>query len=160
MSRLLVLLRHGKSDWDVPASDRDRPLTGRGRRQAGEAGAWLAGAGLTYDLAVVSPARRAADTWARAAAGGGLDVRTRVEESAYTFDGDDLLAIVRALTGSGATILVGHNPALEELVRDLTGDDVDMPTACLAVIRLADWGSAGDGRGELLAHGRPPGSID
>ena len=29
-------------------------------------------------------------------------------------DGDDLLPIVRALTGSGATILVGHNPALEQ----------------------------------------------
>ena len=31
MARTLMLLRHGKSDWSKPVSDRDRPLAKRGR---------------------------------------------------------------------------------------------------------------------------------
>lgn len=156
MSVLLVLLRHAKSDWSTDAADIDRPLAPRGRRQAPEAGAWLAGSGIALDLAVVSPARRARETWDLAGPG---TVPVRVEEAAYTFDADDLLGVVRNLTADRVA-LVGHNPALEDLVEALTGESVRMPTSSLAVIELPDWGSAGrgwgGGGGLLRAHGRPP----
>jgi phosphohistidine phosphatase len=163
MTRTLVVLRHAKSDWSAPVADRERPLAERGRRQAPQAGAWLGawleGAGLVLDRALVSPARRTRETWERAAAAAGpavADGPVSLEEDAYTFDGEDLLALVRVLDAS-TVALVGHNPAVEELVALLTGDRVAMPTSCLAVVALDDWAAAGDGRALLLAHGRPPG---
>ena len=59
MAHTLVVIRHAKSDWDVDAADRDRPLAKRGRRQAPYAGRWIAEQGIVLDLAVVSPAARA-----------------------------------------------------------------------------------------------------
>lgn len=148
----LVLMRHGKSDWSVNATDQDRPLTARGRRQAAEAGRWIAD-NATPDLAVVSPATRAARAWELAAAELPEQPPVRVEEDAYTFDGLDLLGVVRSLKKKHRTVvLVGHNPACEELVELLTGEKPEMKTSALAVVQLPDWRSPG----QLVAHGRPP----
>ena len=40
--RTLILLRHAKSDWSGDQADLARPLAKRGRRQAPDAGRWLA----------------------------------------------------------------------------------------------------------------------
>ena len=157
--RTLILMRHGKSDWSVPVSDRRRPLTDRGRRQAAEAGRWLARHAGPIDLAVVSPAVRAADAWDLAAAELPDAPPVRVEERAYTFDGSDLLELLRSfgqapeLGTRGTVVLVGHNPACEELLELLTGTAPEMKTSALAVLELEDW----QGRGRVVAHGRPPG---
>ena len=149
--RTLVLMRHGKSDWSVDSSDRDRPLNDRGRRQAAEAGRWLEANGGEIDLALVSPATRAACAWDIAAAELSAPPPVRVEEAAYTFDGLALLALVRALDSEERVVLVGHNPACEELVELLTGEGAVMKTSALAVLELPDWRCAG----RLVAHGRP-----
>lgn len=144
--RMLVVVRHGKSDWSGDHADRDRPLAPRGRRQAAEAGRWLAAHGPRLDLAVVSPAARATQTWELVTAELTDPPPVRVEEAAYCFGGDALLPLVHDVEGSVA--LVGHNPAVEELVELLTGEVRRMPTSCLAVVDL-------DHR-RLLHHGRPP----
>lgn len=160
--RTLIVMRHGKSDWSVPVDDRHRPLKKRGRRQAAEAGRWLAANTPTIDLAVVSPAVRAADAWRLAAAELPDTVPERVEERAYTFAGADLLEIVRGLASApeardaNTVVLVGHSPACDELVAHLTGEPVTMKTSGLAVVVMQQWG----GPAELTAHGRPPGSED
>lgn len=156
-SRTLILMRHGKSDWSVAVPDRDRPLNGRGRRQAAETGRWLGtvwipGHGGRIDLAVVSPATRAWDAWELAAAELDDPPPVRVEEAAYTFDGADLLAVVRGLGEERCVVLVGHNPALEELIAALTGEHVEIKTSALAVVDLDDWHAPG----RLVMHGRPP----
>lgn len=149
----LVVLRHAKSDWTQPVSDRQRPITSRGARQASEAGEWLAAQPWQIDLALVSPAVRAASAWDLAAAH--LDaVPTQSVEDAYTFDGDALLALVRRQPADLTTIVVvSHNPAVEELVEALTGRWVLMKTSSLAVVELDSWQSRS---GELVAWGRPP----
>lgn len=149
----LVLMRHGKSDWSVNAPDQDRPLTDRGRRQAAEAGRWIDDHCPTLDLAVVSPATRAARAWELAAAELSDPPPVRVEEGAYTFDGLELLAVVRGLKKKHRTVvLVGHNPAIEEMLELLTGTSVEMKTSALAVLELKDWRSPG----RIVTHGRPP----
>ena len=140
MTHTLLLIRHAKSDWDVPVGDRDRPLAARGRRQAPAVGRYLLDSGLIPDLAIVSPAARARATWEIVAAHWPREPQARIEESAYTFDGDDLLDIIRATPQSIATLaLVGHNPAVEEVVASLTGESVRLPTSALAVIDCPTW---------------------
>ena len=146
--RSLVVIRHATSDWSGGHRDRDRPLAPRGRRQASEAGRWLAAHGPRLDLAVVSPATRASATWELVAAELAAPPPVRVEDAAYTFDGADLLDLVRGLDGVTAVALVGHNPAVEELLELLTGEARRMPTSCVAVVDLE--------RGLLSHHGRPP----
>jgi phosphohistidine phosphatase len=60
--RTLILLRHANSDWSGDDADIARPLAKRGRRQAPDAGRWLAANIDSIDLAVVSPAIRARST--------------------------------------------------------------------------------------------------
>ena len=156
MAHTLVVIRHAKSDWDVDAADRDRPLAKRGRRQAPPTGRWLAAQDLALDLAVVSPAARARQTWELVAAELDRPPTTRVEEAAYTFDGDELLEVVRALPESaGAVVLVGHNPAVEEFVETLTGEYAALPTSAVAIVEVASWAGVGPGTGRLLANLRP-----
>ena len=161
--RTLVLLRHAKSDWSTGEPDLHRPLAQRGRRQAPEAGRWLAANLDAIDLAVVSPATRARQTWELAAAELGTPPAVRVDERAYAADEEELLALLRGLDaepgpGPGVVVLVAHNPGLEDLASLLAGQWVAMKTSALAVFTLGDsWAGAGPGRARLRASGRPPG---
>jgi phosphohistidine phosphatase len=157
--RTLVLLRHAKSDWSGGEPDLRRPLADRGRRQAPEAGRWLAGNIGTLDLAVVSPASRTRQTWELAA--GELTTPppvVRVDERVYAADAEDLLAVVHGLDADlGVVALVGHNPGLEDLATLLAGECLPMKTSALAVFALTGpWAAAGPDHARLRAAGRPP----
>ncbi len=149
MERTLILIRHGKSDWSTGRPDVKRPLARRGRRQAPETGRWLAAHHPAIDLAVVSPARRARETWELIAEELG-PTPVVVDDRVY---GGSLADVVASLPEEAGTVaLVGHNPALEDLVARLTGGDVAMVTSAIAVIALEDW----SGGGMLRAAGRLP----
>jgi len=155
----LILLRHAKSDWSGGEPDHERPLAARGRRQAPEAGTWLAGHVDAIDLAVVSTAERARTTWALAAAELAVAPPLRLDEAAYGASSGDLLRVVRGLPEDAATVVVvGHNPGLEDLASDLAGSWVAMPTSALAVLAVdGTWRDAGPASVALRASGRPPG---
>ncbi|WP_371300903.1 histidine phosphatase family protein [Nocardioides sp.] len=95
---------------------------------------------------MVSPAQRARTTWELVGAELPLAPPVRVEDDLYAFGAGPLLAVVRRLPGEATTVaLVGHNPALEELVEELTGEWVAMPTSALAVLELPGaWVDAGE----------------
>ena len=156
----LILLRHGKSDWSGGEPDQLRPLARRGRRQVPQAGRWLAQNVGVIDLAVVSPAVRARETWQLAAAELAVPPPIREDDRVYGGSASSLLGVLRELPGELATVvLVGHNPGIEDLMADLIGHWVPMPTSALAVIVLpGPWSSAGDTAAVLKAHGRPPAS--
>ena len=159
--RTLILLRHAKSDWSGPEPDIRRPLAARGRRQAPQAGRWLDANAGRIDLAVVSPATRARQTWDLAAAELLTKPRTVVDDRVYAASPQELLAVVRELPPDLYTVvLVGHNPGLEDLAFDLVGDDTAMPTSAIAVMTWSGtWSTAGDNRALLQASGRPPGPV-
>jgi phosphohistidine phosphatase len=156
--RTLVLLRHAKSDWSGGEADIARPLAKRGRRQAPEAGQWLATNIDRIDLAVVSPAQRARSTWDLASAELAAPPATRVDDRVYAASDHELLAVVRGLPDHAETVvLVGHNPGIEDLISRLTGDWAPMPTSAVAVITISgSWSSAGQQPAVLQASGRPP----
>src|SRR5262249_34694794 len=61
--KALFLIRYAKSSWDDTAlPDKDRPLSGRGRRDAPQMGKRLAKRDVKPDLILSSPARRALTT--------------------------------------------------------------------------------------------------
>jgi phosphohistidine phosphatase len=156
--RTLVLLRHAKSDWSGDEADIDRPLAGRGRRQANEAGAWLAANTDGIDLAVVSPATRARSTWELVATVLHPAPPTRIDDRVYAASADELLAVVRELPANVETaILVGHNPGLEDLASLLTGESTRMATSAVAVIAVpGSWSTMAPHASALKASGRPP----
>ena len=156
--RTLILLRHAKSDWSGDEADIDRPLAKRGRRQAPDAGRWLATNIDSIDLAVVSPANRARSTWDIVSAELAVLPPTRIDDRVYAASDDELLAVLRELPDHVATVvLVGHNPGIEDLASRLTGEWAPMPTSALAVITVSgSWSSAGHHPAVLRASGRPP----
>jgi phosphohistidine phosphatase len=159
--RTLILLRHAKSDWSGMEADIRRPLAQRGRRQAPKAGRWLVANVDSIDLAVLSPATRAQQTWELVAAELPAPPPTRIDERVYGASDRRLLAVVRDLTADIDTVaLVGHNPGVEECVFTLTGKRFPMKTSALAVITWpGTWSDAGQQRATLRAHGRPPGAT-
>jgi phosphohistidine phosphatase len=157
-SRTLIVLRHAKSDWSGDDDDRSRPLAPRGRRQAQEAGRWLDAHVASLDLAVVSPATRALNTWDLATAELSRVPETSIEDRVYAASAMELLGVVQELPDDLDTVVViGHNPGIEDLVALLTGKLVAMPTSALAVISLSGpWSATSPSSGALTASGRPP----
>jgi phosphohistidine phosphatase len=111
VQRRLLLVRHAEAA--SAAVDRDRPLTEHGAQAAAAIGSWLRGAGLVPDRVLVSPARRAAQTWQQAGAAPGSPI---VDERVYDNTVDALLAAIRETPDDVGTLaLVGHNPSVREL---------------------------------------------
>ncbi len=160
-ARTLILLRHAKSDWSGDEVDPLRPLAKRGRRQAPEAGRWIAGNIDRVDLVVVSTAERARETWLLASREFALPPGVRFDDRVYASSGNALLGLVQELPDDLHTVvLVGHNPSLENLVATLTGREVSMPTSCVAVIAVpGGWSRAGATTSELRVYGRPPATL-
>ena len=155
--RTLILFRHSKSDQSSSEADIDRPLNARGRSQAPDAGRWLAENADGIDLAVVSPAHRARTTWDLASAELTRQPETRIDDRVYNASVSDLLDVVRDLPDDIRTVvLVGHNPAFEDLASLLTNESVTMPTSALAVLESdSAWSSVGVAWATLRVSGRP-----
>lgn len=145
-SRVLLLVRHAQAADG--AVDADRPLTDSGELRAAAIGTWLARTGLLPDLVLVSPARRAAQTWERAAASLPPDLRSAVDARIYENTVEGLLALVRETPEDVHTVaVIGHNPSIGELARALDdgqGDpaaartlDAGFPAGGAAVFDLA-----------------------
>jgi phosphohistidine phosphatase len=71
----------------------------------------------------------------------------------------DILSLLRTVPENAETVMIiGHNPGLEELVEQLTGEPQDLPTAALAhiVLEIDQWRDLTlSTRGTLLGHWRP-----
>ena len=130
----LYLLRHAKSSWrDATLDDVARPLNKRGRRDAPRMGAAL-GRRLSPMTFHCSPARRAQLTFAGLCAGwSGLQAEYCIVDNAlYTFDVGALLDWIGARPEEGQELaIIGHNPALTDLVNRLAGPATleNLPTA-------------------------------
>ncbi|MBK5938618.1 SixA phosphatase family protein [Halochromatium roseum] len=166
MARELLLLRHAKSDWDSEAaSDIERPLAKRGKRDAPRIGEWLYREGLVPSLILSSPAERARETTLRVCKG--LDYKKRDIKWEPAIYEADLKTLLRVLGDYGQApsilLMVGHNPGLEDLLRYLADDDLDeitdeklLPTAALARLEMPDdWFSLEAGSAQLSTIVRP-----
>jgi phosphohistidine phosphatase len=136
--KTLLILRHAKSSWkDDSLPDRERPLNKRGQEDAPKMGALLRKKDLVPDLVLSSPAQRARLTAELVIEESGYQGEVEFREELYSFDAEPYLkALTRLEDTIQCVMLVGHNPAMEELVERLTGEYLPMPTAALAQIEL------------------------
>ncbi len=149
MVRELLLLRHGKSDWESNADDFNRPLKDRGKRAAQRMGVWLATHDKIPDTIISSPAERALTTAEKCCKAMGQGSGNIVlQQKVYLADTDDLFEVLRQIPASACRVmLVGHNPGLEDLLVDLTDgvaepeeDGKLLPTATLALLEIdVNW---------------------
>jgi phosphohistidine phosphatase len=175
--KTLFLIRHAKSSWDDPAlSDRERPLAGRGRRDASAMGKRLAKRHPKPDLMLSSPALRAVKTAQLMARKLGYGRRHIVVDARlYACTVNDLLRVVRQLDDRlKRVMLFGHNPELTGLARRFSRQSRDLPTCAVARFKfdVKSWMLIGrsallkvaldvprrsSGRGAILVlHGRSP----
>lgn len=184
--RTLVLLRHAKSAWpDLP--DHERPLARRGLRDAPAAGRWLRQAACVPDQVLCSTARRARQTWQLAEAALGGNPPVAFEHGIYDASAAGLLDVIRHAPSVARTVLVvGHEPALQQLALALAGAVADaggasagvlpaggldrmrakFPTAAIAVLEFSGpWSRLGQGQArltsfvtprEIAGQGQPP----
>jgi phosphohistidine phosphatase len=157
--RRLVIVRHAKSAWPDDVPDAQRPLNGRGRRDAPAAGRWLRERVGHIEAVVCSPAARTRETWGLIAAELEGAPDPVFDERVYAASAGTLLAVVREIADDvGSALLVGHNPGIADFVNSATGEALEMKTSAVAVLGLTgSWADAGPGRARLLAHATPRG---
>jgi phosphohistidine phosphatase len=165
MSKRLYLLRHAKSSWKQPElADHERPLTGRGRRAANAIARHLREHDVTPELVLCSTARRARETLERLEPALGT-LAVRHEPELYRASADVLLERLHSVPDDVASVmLIGHNPAIEQLALDLAAPspgrrelEAKFPTAALATLVFPgpSWRDIERGGAELVSLVRP-----
>jgi phosphohistidine phosphatase len=137
--RTLLLMRHAKSSWDNPAwTDHDRPLNDRGDQDAPRMAGLLKERGLTPSHIVSSTANRARATAELVAESLRFEGQIVLEPRLYLASPTDWDFVLKQLPDEHQTILcVGHNPGLEQILRRWSGEEIEMPTAAIAVVEAA-----------------------
>lgn len=157
MGHTLLIMRHAKSSWKEAAlSDMQRPLNGRGKRDAPKMGERLRACGYCSDLIISSPAVRALKTAKKVAAAMGYEGEIRIERALYMAGMDDYLRVIAGVDERVEHLmLVSHNPGCEELMESLTGERVEkFPTAAYAWVKISGRWSELSG-GKLLRYDFP-----
>ncbi len=154
----LFVLRHAKSSWDDPGiDDHERPLAPRGAKAAALIKDHLRKEEIHPGLVLCSTARRARETLERV----DPDGERSIEEELYSASAGDLIErLKRVPEGVDAVMVIGHNPAMQQLVLALAGGDATVrerfPTGALATLSLqSSWSGLSPGEAELDALVRP-----
>lgn len=157
--KTLLLLRHGKSDWDSDADkDHDRPLAPRGVKGARKVGRLLTTIGCVPDLVVASTALRARATAEIAAEAGEWGGPLELARDLYLCPPRVVLEVAAGVEESvEKLLLVGHEPTWSQALEVLTGARVDFVTGAIARIELPimRWREIDTTRG-ALAFFLPP----
>jgi phosphohistidine phosphatase len=148
--RRLWLLRHAKSSWDDPSlPDEERPLAVRGHRAVAAVAEHLTMDPIGPTLVLCSSSLRTRQTLAGILPALGRSLEVRIEPLLYTFDEGVLLRRLASLPpDADPVLLVGHNPAMQELALHLAATGTRLkdlatkfPTGALACLELdvAAW---------------------
>ena len=155
MARRLFLLRHAKSSWDDPAlADHDRPLAPRGRKAGTLLREHLRVNRIQISLVLCSSAQRARETLELVQPLG----EVVIERELYGASAEQLLERLRRVPDEHqAVMLIGHNPAIEDLAADLAGHAQDkFPTGALATLSFSGpWAELTPGGATLESFVRP-----
>ncbi len=160
MYKELFIMRHAKSAWDTDAPDDfSRPLKKRGIDAAKRIGDGLKRLNWLPDKILVSPAKRAIETYQHI----NLDVSPEEDKRIYEASLHDLLAVLADIPNTtNKVMIIGHNPGLEHLLLHLAPtaerqkNGKLLTTANVARIQISgSWSGLTTTKGQLLGHIRP-----
>ena len=159
--KTLTLLRHAKSSWkDASLQDRERPLNGRGQRDAPVMAERIKDAGIRPSLILSSPAVRAWTT-AKAIAHeiGYPGEFLQQEDRLYHASVRSLMKLIAEQdSGFNNIMIVGHNPGLTDFANYLSPNLTDNIPTCGYVsftIDLEDWNLDQDIETESIIYEYP-----
>lgn len=154
--KTVLLVRHAKSSWDdfnIP--DFDRPLNGRGKKNAPEMAQRLLDKDVAIDAFLSSPAKRARRTakfFAKAYGKKKEDII--LIENLYDPSEDAFThAIAGAPAHSNAIAIFSHNPGITDYANKLTEVKIDnIPTCGVFAVSapVNDWPSFGAAKKEFV----------
>ncbi|MFL6584273.1 MAG: phosphohistidine phosphatase SixA [Chthoniobacterales bacterium] len=142
MKKFLYLVRHGEADWpgwDQP--DDERPLTKRGRSEVKKVAKFLRRMGAEPLLIFTSPLPRAKQTAQILAEQLCLELGVE-EDLGKGFDAEKFRRIVTAHDVE-SIVLVGHEPDFTRVIFALTGGDVVLAKAGVALVELEESAAKG-----------------
>jgi phosphohistidine phosphatase len=151
--KTLFLLRHAKTaPGQAGQDDSDRRLTAEGRQAAERIGEFVVNDGLKITAALCSPALRARETVDLVLSAAKLSLVPTYDSTIYEGGPLALLELIAAVEDDTADLLVvGHNPALEDLQTILTGQSAHFSPGTLAkiVFETETWAELGSAKGTL-----------
>jgi phosphohistidine phosphatase len=145
--KTLLVLRHAKSSWTQPgATDFQRPLNERGRRDAPRIGRLLRQQELLPEVILASAAARTLETAAMLTEAADFAGELIRRQDLYLAHAPQYIHVLNELDDSiHSAMVLGHNPGLQILVSQLAGHELAMPTAALAWFELPieSWSELG-----------------
>jgi len=159
----LFLLRHAETEpQQTGQSDFDRELLPKGLEQIGHLAQHLSKIGFYPDSIICSPARRAKTTAMTL-----IELlkmpsnKVQFNKSIYTAEADGLLELIRETDNhSQSLLMIGHNPALSDLVTHLVKGFADGLRTCDFIwieLNISQWLEISKNTGQLkkLIHPIP-----
>ena len=149
---IVYLLRHGDAEpGSAAVSEFDRQLTDKGVKQGKRVGKALAHLGLRPHAIITSPLVRARQTAELVGDALGVDV-TSDECLECGARWQDLQQVVEDRAPGEAVMFVGHEPDFSQIVKALTGGDIDFKKGAVACVECS---GIAPGAGVLLWHVPP-----
>lgn len=140
----ITLFRHGKAETPTTGlADFDRKLSGKGRMNARQMGAFLMEQKMLPEMILVSPAARTLETL-KIASQGWPDIKQIICDDIYEASANELLMLIaKKASDLSNVMIIGHNPGLVVVLNQMVDDrqaDRDLsyfPTCCVAEIGFA-----------------------
>ena len=127
-------MRHAKSSWSNPSlNDHDRPLNGRGRKDAPRIYQVLMENNWLPDTVFLSSSKRTTETLSLMNLDEDL-IKIEIKPSIYHASIEELISLSQSLEVNKTTMILGHNPGCELLINHLIGEWHSMPTASAALL--------------------------
>ncbi|WP_026976704.1 SixA phosphatase family protein [Flavobacterium tegetincola] len=114
----VILIRHAKSSWDSPSTDKKRPLANRGVADAHLVSSHIASFLPKKSIIWGSTAKRAKDTATIFLQNITYPLESIIyKEELYTFDVTELVKVIKSCNNSyDCVIIFGHNEAITAFV--------------------------------------------
>jgi phosphohistidine phosphatase len=139
--KTIILVRHAKSSRDdLSLKDEERPLNGRGKKDAPEMAKRLRKQKIHIDAFISSPAKRAKDTAEYFAKE--YDVKKKkilLEPQLYMAGDNDFVNVIRNAPDEADSIAVfSHNEGITHFANGLSETKIDnMPTSSVFAVKAA-----------------------
>lgn len=131
--KMLILVRHAKSDWGNPSlDDFDRPLNNRGKQDAPAMAERLHDKGIKIDAFIASPAKRAKKTASIFAKKYGVDKDDVIFRDELYGAGENIFydVIDTAKNKFDNIAIFSHNPGITDFANLLTSTRIDNIPTC------------------------------